>query len=138
MSKFDLLTAYKQVPCRIEDLRLQGFMWLHKYFCETRQIFGGSISVCNFYMLGETVKTTVLAECSIPHNLVMRQVDNVPILAPKSSGWCEEYSKKYMNTCQELNIELAPICPSADKAFENVTKGAWYSVRLCKNGMVSP
>jgi hypothetical protein len=51
MSKFDLLTAYKQVPCRIEDLRLQGFMWLHKYFCETRQIFGGSISVCNFYTL---------------------------------------------------------------------------------------
>jgi hypothetical protein len=73
-------------------------------------------------MLGETVKTTVLAECSIPHNLVTRQVDNVPIVAPKSSAWCEEYSKKYKNTCQELNIELAPICPSTDKAFENVTK----------------
>jgi hypothetical protein len=38
-------------------------------------------------------------------------------------GWCEEYSKKYKDTCQELNIELAPICPSADKTFENVTKG---------------
>ncbi len=46
----------------------------------------------------------------------------MPIVAPKISGWCEEYSKKYKNTWQELNIELAPICPSADKAFENVTK----------------
>jgi hypothetical protein len=51
MSKFDLVAAYKQVPCRIEDLRLQGFMF-----------FGASISVCNFDILGETVKTTVLAE----------------------------------------------------------------------------
>jgi hypothetical protein len=123
MSKFDLVAAYKQVPCKIEDLRLQGFMWLEKYFCETRQIFGASTSVCNFDMLGETVKTIVLADCNIPHNLVMRQVDDVPIVAPKNSGWCEEYSEKYKKTCQDLNIELAPNCPSADKAFENVTKG---------------
>jgi hypothetical protein len=46
-------------------------------------------------MLGETVKTIVLAESGIPHNLVMRQVDDVPIVAPKNSGWCEEYSEKY-------------------------------------------
>jgi hypothetical protein len=123
MSKFDLVAAYKQVPCKIEDLRLQGFMWLNKYFCETRQIFGASTSVCNFDMLGETVKTIVLADCNIPHNLVMRQVDDVPVVAPKNSGWCEEYSEKYKKTCQDLNIELAPNCPSADKAFENVTKG---------------
>ncbi len=31
MSKFDLVVAYKQVPFKIEDLRLQGFMWLNKY-----------------------------------------------------------------------------------------------------------
>jgi hypothetical protein len=43
MSKFDLVAAYKQVPCKIEDLRLQGFMWLGKFFCETRQIFGARI-----------------------------------------------------------------------------------------------
>jgi hypothetical protein len=123
MSKFDLVAAYKQVPCRVEDLRLQGFQWLGKYICETRQIFGASTSVCNFDMLGETVKTIVQAESGIPHNLVMRQVNDVPIVAPKNSGWCEEYSEKYKNTCQELNIELAPNCPAAEKAFENVTKG---------------
>jgi hypothetical protein len=53
----------------------------------------------------------------------MRQVDDVPIVAPKNSGWCEDYSRKYKETCHELNIELAPNCPAADKAFENVTKG---------------
>jgi hypothetical protein len=30
MSKHDLVAAYKQIPCRIEDLRLQGFCWLGK------------------------------------------------------------------------------------------------------------
>ncbi len=85
MSKFDLVAAYKQVPCKIEDLRLQGFMWLGKFFCETRQIFGAGTSVCNYDILGETLKTITLAQCDIPHNLVMRQVDDVPVVSPKNS-----------------------------------------------------
>jgi hypothetical protein len=36
MSKHDLVAAYKQIPCRVEDLRLQGFMWLGRFFVETR------------------------------------------------------------------------------------------------------
>jgi hypothetical protein len=28
MSKHDLVAAYKQVPCMVKDLRLQGFSWL--------------------------------------------------------------------------------------------------------------
>jgi hypothetical protein len=38
MSKFDSADAYKNVPCRIYDLRLQGFSWLSKFFIETKQI----------------------------------------------------------------------------------------------------
>ncbi len=123
MSKFDLVVAYKQVPCKIEDLRLQGFMWLGKYFCETRQIFGAGTSLCNYDILGETLKTIALVQCSIPHNLVMRQVDDVPVVSPKGSGWCEEFSTVYKKMCSDVNVELAECCPLADKAFENVTKG---------------
>jgi hypothetical protein len=123
MLKFDLVAAYKQVPCKIEDLRLQGFMWLGKFFCETRQIFGAGTSVCNYDILGETLKAITLAQCSIPHDLVMRQVDDVPVVSLKGSGWCEEFSSKYKEVCKELNVELAENCPKADKAFENVKKG---------------
>jgi len=63
MSKFDLVAAYKQVPCKIEDLRLQGFMWNGKYFCETCQVFGASTSVSNFDVIGETI---ALSESEIP------------------------------------------------------------------------
>jgi len=35
MSKQDLKAAYKQLPSKIVDLRLQGFYWLGMYFVET-------------------------------------------------------------------------------------------------------
>ena len=38
MSKFDLVDAYKNIPAKIFDLRLQGFCWLSKYFVENTQI----------------------------------------------------------------------------------------------------
>ncbi|MFN9906031.1 MAG: hypothetical protein ACK56F_07895, partial [bacterium] len=65
MSKHDLVAAYKQIPCRIEDLLLQGFCCLGKYFVETRQIFGAKTSVCNYDILGETLKLLALLESQV-------------------------------------------------------------------------
>jgi hypothetical protein len=45
LSKHDLVAAYKQVPCRVEDLRLQGFSWLenisskHVRFSERKRVY---------------------------------------------------------------------------------------------------
>ena len=47
-SKFDLQDAYKLVPAKTEDFRLQGFCWLGRYFVETQQPFGGVPSPTNF------------------------------------------------------------------------------------------
>ena len=38
-SKFDYKDAYKTIPSKPTDFRLQGFKWLGKYFCETQQTF---------------------------------------------------------------------------------------------------
>jgi len=40
MSKFDMCDAYKLMPAKPEDYRLQGLSWLNKFFVETQQIFG--------------------------------------------------------------------------------------------------
>jgi hypothetical protein len=37
-SKCDFVDAYKNVPVSQNDLRLQGFMWKHKFFIKTRQV----------------------------------------------------------------------------------------------------
>ena len=48
MSKFDLVDAYKIIPAPLNDIRLQGFCWLQKYFVELKQIFGAKTAVANF------------------------------------------------------------------------------------------
>jgi hypothetical protein len=38
MSKFDIVAAYKAMPARLTDYRLQGFRWLNRFFVELKQI----------------------------------------------------------------------------------------------------
>ncbi len=54
MSKFDLEAAYKQMPAPINELRLQGFCWLNRFFVELDQTFGAISAVANFDQLGHT------------------------------------------------------------------------------------
>jgi hypothetical protein len=123
MSKHDIVAAYKQIPCKTEDLRLQGFCWLGKYFVETRLIFGAKTSVSNYDIIGETLKLLAVIESGVPPCMIMRQVDDVPVAAPKDSGLCEKFSETYKNVCADCNVELAPDCPLNDKAFTNETRG---------------
>jgi hypothetical protein len=41
-SKYDFKDAFKNVPARKEDWRLQVFRWLGRYFFETQMIFGAT------------------------------------------------------------------------------------------------
>jgi len=130
MSKHDLVAAYKQVPCRVADLRLQGFSWLGKYFVETRQVFGAKTSVCNYDIVGETLKLLSVIESGIPAGFVLRQVDDVPVVAPGESGFCEKFSETYKKVCNELNVNLAPDCPMMDKAFTCQHRGKVLGVKF--------
>jgi hypothetical protein len=103
MLKFYKADAYKNVPAKTADLALQGFMWGGKFFVETRQVFGAKASVQNFDVLGNTVRSLVLADCQILRHLVHRQLDDTPVVAPASSGWCEEFSLKYRKLCSKLH-----------------------------------
>lgn len=123
MTKFDMRNAYKNMPCRLEDIRLQGFSWLGRYFVETTQMFGARTSVSNFDMLGNTIQTLALASCSIPSILVHRQLDDVPVAGPPHTTWCEEFTEEYASLCDKINIQLAEECPKKNKAFKNSTNG---------------
>ena len=118
MLKFDKADAYKNVPAKIKDLNIQGFCWGNRYFVETRQMFGAKASVQNYDLLGNSSRAIVLTDCKIPKNQVLRQLDDVPAVAPNGSGWCEEFLTKYKNFCNLVNLELASPCPNFDKAFE--------------------
>jgi hypothetical protein len=123
MSKHDLVAAYKQVPCKIKDLRLQGFSWLGRFFVETRQVFGAKTSVCNYDIVGETLKLLASLQCDTPPHLILRQVDDVPVVGSEGSGHCEQFSEAYKTLCKELNVGLAKDCPLSDKAFTCQKRG---------------
>jgi hypothetical protein len=99
-------------------------------------MFGASSSVQNFDILANTIKTLATVGCEIPRKLIHRQLDDTPIVAPASSGWCEEFYQAYKRICEEINIELAPDCPNKDKSYGPTTKGKvlgiWFdSTTLC-------
>jgi hypothetical protein len=107
----------------MEDLRLQGFSFLEKYFCETRMAFGGKPSVSNYDIVRNTIFTLAKVECDEPTTLVDRCVDDVPVVSPANKDWAEKFTYKYKEICRDLGVELAENCPKFEKAFENTTYG---------------
>jgi hypothetical protein len=117
MSKFDFVDAYKNITATLSDLRLQGFAWLGRYFVENNITFGGKPLVQNFDIVGATIKELALTKCKIPAKLVHRQLDDVPVVAPEKTNWCQDFSATYTELCKEINMELAPDCKNNDIAF---------------------
>ena len=122
-SKSDLVAAYKQVPCEIDDLRYQGFAWLGKYFVETRQIFGATTSVSNFDRVGETLQKIAELKSGTPSEFVLRQLDDLIVIGPEKSGICEKFTKCYKDLCAYCGVEIAEDCPKSEKAFSNQKRG---------------
>jgi hypothetical protein len=86
-------------------------------------MFGAKGAVQNFDILSNTVKTLALARSHIPSKFVHRQLNDVPIVGPKTSGWCEEFLSNYKKICSDINLVLAEECKSFDKAFGCTTSG---------------
>ena len=122
-SKTDLVAAYKQVPCQVKNLRLQGFKWLEKYLVETRQIFGAKTSVANFDIVGETLRVIAIAQSGIPREFTLRQLDDLIVVAPESDESGRIFSQCYEKLCRESNVELAESCNKCEKAFTNQKRG---------------
>ncbi len=127
-SKFDIEEAYKLIPQKTEDIRLQGFTWLGKYFCETQGTFGGIGSVCNFDRLGNTKDRVVCVKSNTPRNAVLRILDDTPNVGPVDSGIAERFAKEMRDFCEKVGIPLADNCAKNDKAFELQTRGIVFGV----------
>ena len=123
MAKFDMKDAYKNVPIPTEELRLQGFSWLGKYFVETRQIFGAKSAVSNFDVVGHAIQDLALAESGVNKRWVHRQLDDVPVACPNKSGDCQKFENSYKRICESCNIDLAESCTNFDKAFKSSKYG---------------
>jgi hypothetical protein len=123
MSKYDLKDAYKLIPAKPSDWRLQGFQWAGKFFFETNMIFGATPSVSNFDRLGNTLVELAVTKSKIPRNYVMRTLDDIPVLAPEGKSHTVKFGMALRGICNNLGIGLAQNCPENKKAFEHVKRG---------------
>ena len=130
MSKMDMKDAYKHVPAKVEDFRLQGMQWLGAFFVDTQQIFGASSAVPNFDKFADTTLDVTAADCQIPRDLVHRILDDTACVAPAGSGWGLEFTQKYKENCANFNIRLAADCPLKEKAFTNSTSGTVMGIQF--------
>ncbi len=134
MSKFDQKDAYKNVPTKLNELRLQGFRWLGKFFIELSQIFGAKSAVPNYDQSGHTVKDLAIIASNTPEELVFRHLDDTPVVGPANKMYCQNFSREYVNICDELNLKLASNCPKNEKAFCNETfgkvLGIWFDTEI--------
>jgi len=123
MTKFDLKDAYKILPAKKSDWRLQGIKWLGKYFFETQMIFGATPSVCNFDRLGNTLVELAVIDSKIPRNSVFRTLDDIPVVSASDTNHTEKFTESLKKICKRLNLKLAEVCPNKEKAFECSTDG---------------
>ena len=121
MSKFDMCDAYKLVmPAKPDDYRLQGLSWLNKFSWRLGKFWSCN---SNFDELEHTLQTVSLSMANLPSQLVFRQLDDLPFVAPAWTNWCAELSDIYSQVCSDVNVSLAKECPKFDKAFVNSKKG---------------
>ena len=128
--KWDMDSAYKNLPARVEDLRLQGFQWLGRLFVENRQAFGAKTAVAAFDRLGQVVAELALEASSLPRPFFHRTLDDLPIVTTASSQHGPEFARHYKHICKKVGIELAENCPKQVKAFEDVTEGTVLGIRF--------
>jgi hypothetical protein len=130
IDKTDVKNAFKNMPARIEDLNLQGFMLNGRFFIELRMIFGACTALANYDILGNTLEKLAIAESGIPRRFVRRAVDDQPTATPAGISWGEKFVSTYKRICKDLNIDLAEDCADCDKAYTNTkcgkVLGVWF------------
>jgi hypothetical protein len=130
ISKYDLKDAFKLIPARPSDWRLQGFWWAGRFFFETNMIFGATPSVSNFDRLGNMLVELAVAKSKIPRSYVMRTLDDIPVLAPKGTAYTLRFGMALRGICKKINVQLAQNCPKNCKAFEHVKQGTVLGIQF--------
>ena len=125
--KVDWSDAYKHVTVRLEDLDLQWFQWLGKYFCELCLIFGSKSSVGLYDRLAKLVLFIVCRESGMPLSMVCQHLDDCVAASSKDSHLLEGFDTTFSRVAHELGIRLAPR-DNAEKTFGPSTAGVVFGV----------
>jgi hypothetical protein len=121
--KADWSDAYKHIAVRSQDVRLQWFSWLGKYFAELCLVFGTASSVGIFDRAAKLVLRIVLSYSQFPASMVCQHLDDVCAACSKDDAdSIHRLEKVYRMVAKDCGVAL---CGTEDpeKAFSPCTKG---------------
>ena len=123
--KIDWGNAYKHISVRKEDLPLQWFQWMDRFFLELALIFGGVSSVGIYDRCAKVVLELVLAKSGFPRRQVCQHLDDVPAVGLKEDIMA--FDDAYYAVAEDLGVQLAPR-DDPEKAFGPSQEGVVFGV----------
>jgi hypothetical protein len=126
--KMDWADAYKHIPVRGEDVKLQYFTWLGKAFAELCLVFGTSSSVGIYDRAAKVVLDIALKISGFPREMVCQHLDDVCAAAAAGCGSLGKFHETYRKVAAQVGVQLAPLTDK-DKAFEPCNDGTVLGVR---------
>ncbi len=128
MIKMDWADAYKHIHVRQDDLNLQWFSWLGKYFYETCLVFGAVSSPGIYDRAAKAVLDVVLRMSSFPRHMVCQHLDDICAAASADAAdSLHHFEKTYRRVAADLGVKLAP-ADDTDKGFSLTTCGVVLGV----------
>ena len=115
LSKLDMEKAFKLIPVKPSQWRLQGFSFLGKIFIETQAVFGSKSSPALFDRLHELVILIAVLKSNVDPCLIHKTLDDCIIASPFLQP-NKLFIEAYIGLCKKASIPLAPL-GEKDKAF---------------------
>ena len=132
MAKEDMSDAYKHVPVRLEDWRLQAINWGGKVFIDTKLMFGTSSSAGIFDRFDGLLLAIAVKLSKTSPRRAKRFLDDVFAVDSKKGLQIHGLMETYRQVCKEVGAKLDPkksVQPTTEATILGVkfnsTKWTW-------------
>jgi len=128
MAKMDWEIAYKHIHVHPDDLNLQWFHWLGRYFVELSLIFGSASSPGIYDRLAKIVLQIAIRSSGFNKKQVCQYLDDVCAAAqPSARPGVADFRNAYMEVARQVGIKMSPE-DDPEKAFGPRTQGTVLGV----------
>ena len=144
ISKYDMNAAYKFIPVKREQYRLQTILICGAIFVDMKLSFGDATSY-HYYSFFHTIaqEAFVFSIIDTPRDLVTICVDDSSIVVPqKAYEWAVQYGDRYKKVMDLIGAGTKPPDPKRRKCFELKTDsevlGVWINTTTLKWSLSKP
>ena len=144
ISKYDMNAAYKFIPVKQEQYRLQAISICGAIFVDMKLSFGDA-TACHYYSFFHTItqEAFVFSVIDTPKDLVTICVDDSSIVVPEIAiDWAVQYGNRYKEVMDLIGAGTKPSDPERRKCFElkndGEVLGVWINTKTMTWSLSTP